>query len=667
MKNKTLAILALTGILTGAIGISTGVISIIMISNQYNSSNPVLNVYFCQTVQDIEFALSEIGTNSGDIYIVNDIALDSSINISGGGIYKFQGLGDITIFCEDGVSAFEISKSKYCFISDIDLDITGYTSDQIASINIHENDNNPVILSNININGDFDYKGLGINVNSSDVWISESSFNNLWSGVIIQETSSGTHIYDNYFKNNFQRGILCLGDKNVVQDNVFEKCYYDFIYIEGNENKISNNYMKNHSRWGITVEGTNFGGSRNIISCNSILGIPTNSISPTGILMYHLSVDNLIIGNMVHGLQITSGGTGTGITVLSTSQNTSIIANSIYGNDINLNDMGINTFLEANNFNEETNVFYCETGNQVQEALDSIGTDSGEIVITEDFVLSSTINIDGGGEYIIRSTGQHIIDCGGNRNAFIITRAQSCVIRDLKVDASGYSSNSYEAIEVFEENNNSVYLENLDIFGDTDFYGYGIRIRSNNVRVMNCRIHKFYRAIDVYLNTRNLFISNNYIFDNDHSGLVMRGTECLIDSNHFSNCIYTASSQVWLVGNHCVFSDNIIDNTLSIGLNLNTGTSNGGFNLISGNIIKGIVRNDAQTSYGIYATNNADNNTITNNLITDFYNSGGGNGYGLYILSTCDYNTITSNTIIANNINIIDGGSHNFFDANNAP
>ncbi len=666
MKNKALVVLALMSLLTGAVGISTGVISLILISDQDTPTYPILNMYFCETFEDIEEAISDIGTGSGEIYIISDLILDSTIYIAGGGIYKIQGLGDITISCEDGVSAFDISAARYCSIDNIKLDITDYTSDQTNTINIRERNNKPIVLSNIHINGDFDYNGIGINVNSSEVWISGCSFNGLWSGIIVQEAVSRIHVYDNSFYNNYQRAILCQGDKNVIQNNIFEKCYYDFIYIEGNENKISNNYLKNHSRWGITVEGTNFGGAKNTISCNTILGLTTSDITPTGVLMYHFSVDNLIIGNMIHGFQITSGGTGTGITILSTSENTSIIANSIYGNDINLNDLGINTFLDANNFNEEKDVFYCNSGFELQDALDTIGTGSGEIVITEDFTLSSTIQIDGGGDYIIRSPGQHIIDCGGNRDAFDITNTKSCIIKDLKVDASDYTSHAYHAIDVLEENNNSIYLENLEIFGDTDYYGYGIYIFSQNVRVMNCRISSLYRGIRVTTSSKNVILTNNYIFDNDQSCLLMAGSECIIDGNHFSNCLGSASSQVWITGNHSVFSNNIIEETSNIGLNLN-GESDGGFNLIMGNIIEGIVKDDAGDHYGIYCVNNADNNTITSNLITKFSNIGSGYGSGIYIFSGCDYNTFTSNTIIGNDYNIIDGGSNNFFDANNAP
>ena len=661
MKNKGFIILALASILTGAIGISTGIYSIILVSNQDIPSDPVLSIYFCDTQEDIEFAISEIGLSSGEIYIIDDLTLNSPITISEGGTYKIQGIGDVTISCEDGVTAFEISKARYCSINQIVLDITQYTLDQMTAINIHEANNNPVILNDIHIMGDFDYNGIGINLNSSEVWISECSLFGLWSGIIIQDTNTGIHIYGNSFSYNYQYAIHCLGDKNIIQDNTLENCYYDFIFIEGNENKISNNYMKNHSRWGITIEGTDFGGSRNTISCNTILGLTTSSITPTGILMYHNSFDNLIIGNLVQGLKITSGGTGTGITVLSTSQNTSIIANSIYGNDINLNDMGINTFLEANNFNEETDVFYCETGDQVQDALDTIGTGSGEIVITEDFTLSTTIQIDGGGDYIIRSTGQHIIDCGGDRDAFNITSAQSCLIKDLKIDASDYTfTSSYSILTISEENNHNIYLENLDIFGDSDYFGYGIDIYSDNVIVMNCHVSNLYRGIYVRLNSKNTILLNNDIFDNDHSGLVMAGSECLIECNYFRN------SRNYLTGNHSVFSNNIIEEIKSVGLNIN-GQDNGGFNLITGNQIKGKEENDALQYTGVYCVNNADNNTITNNLITKFINYGSGIGYGLYIFAGCDYNTITSNTINGNDQNILDGGSNNFFDANNAP
>ena len=60
----------------------------------------------------------------------------------------------------------------------------------------------------------------------------------------------------------------------------------------------------------------------------------------------------------------------------------------------------------------------CSTDIEVKDALDTIGTGYGIITITNDITLSNTINISGGGVYIIQGNSPDnliTINCGGDR------------------------------------------------------------------------------------------------------------------------------------------------------------------------------------------------------------------------------------------------------------
>jgi len=265
--------------------------------------------------------------------------------------------------------------------------------------------------------------------------------------------------------------------------------------------------------------------------------------------------------------------------------------------------------------------YYCNSAVEVQQALDSIGKGSGKIIITESITLSSTININGGGSYIIQGYGAStVIDCGGNRNAFNIKNATSCKIQDLRIDSSDIYISNLGIININETNDNPIYIENLYIIGDTDKDGYGINIESENVWITACYIK--YVTTGIFQTTEGKFCHfyNNRIFDSGF-GMEVRG-----DYNYISG--------------------NLLDTGMIYGI-----TIYGAFNMMIGNLIRDCLygfkvyegnntiedNTILQTSWGIYLYN-CSSNIVSGNFILN------GGDIAIYITDS-NHNIITSNII----------------------
>lgn len=313
--------------------------------------------------------------------------------------------------------------------------------------------------------------------------------------------------------------------------------------------------------------------------------------------------------------------------------------------------------------------YYCNSAAEVQQALDSIGTGSGKIILTESITLNSKINISGGGSYVIQGQGGGtIINCSGNWNAFDITNATSCIIKDLKIDSSDVGE--YTAIiNINEINDNPVYIEKIQIIGDSDLYGYGIHIDSGNVWVSDCYISEVYQGIYQTFSGGIAHIYDNIILDWGINGIEIRG-----DNNHISgNSLETGIEYgIRIFGSFNMVTDNIIrDSYMGI---LIFGDSNtikdnniysiqtngiyslyGYYNVISGNtvldvggagiyldycksnVISGNLISDF-TAYGIYLEN-CTSNVISGNQISF------GNHHGIHLYYNSDYNVISGNSI----------------------
>ncbi len=371
--------------------------------------------------------------------------------------------------------------------------------------------------------------------------------------------------------------------------------------------------------------------------------------------------------------------------------------------------------------------YFCSSAAEVQLALDSIGDKSGKIIINKSITLTSKININGGGSYLIQGNGPGIIiDCDGNWNAFDITNATTCIIRELKINSSDINSLNIAAIKVNEVHNNPIYIEKVHIIGDLDLEGHGIDIESGNVKISNCYIANvregiyqssgnnsyfiannlnngsqmgisIYGSFNVIANNYirnfqdgiNVFGDNNVIKDNFLNSIQQHGIYLTVCSNNFVsgnffsnlgsagifavNCDFITVSENQITdfisyGIYLVNSDkNIISgNQISFGNGNGLAITNGDYNVITGNLIYNLSRGGIWLS-GIYIFDGADFNTISGNGVFNCTAYGGANiGYGIHIISmNCYDNTVMGNTSLNNEDNWKDLGTNTFGNATN--
>jgi hypothetical protein len=75
-----------------------------------------------------------------------------------------------------------------------------------------------------------------------------------------------------------------------------------------------------------------------------------------------------------------------------------------------------------------TNIYYCSSQSEIENALDIIGTGHGTIIVTENITLSSQIDINDRGNYIIQGAGAVTLFCYLNKVGFDITNVQSLIV-----------------------------------------------------------------------------------------------------------------------------------------------------------------------------------------------------------------------------------------------
>ena len=288
----------------------------------------------------------------------------------------------------------------------------------------------------------------------------------------------------------------------------------------------------------------------------------------------------------------------------------------------------------------------CSLEVEIKDALDRISTSFGKIIITESITLYSTININGGGNYVIQGYGAGtVIDCGGDWNIFNITNATSCIIKDLKINASNIGVNSTAIINIDEMNDNPVYIESVQIIGDLDRLGYGIYIGSGNVWVSDCYIGNVFGSIYQPSGVEDTHIYNNIVFDCGFNGMEIHGDYNYISGNSLDTGDWSGIS---INGSFNMIIDNLIrdfnygiilmeDNNIINDNNMHSiqttaiGLGESDNNIISGNHISDVGNT------GIFL-GGSDNNAISGNHISDT------EGDGIF-LTDCDNNVISGNHI----------------------
>jgi len=290
--------------------------------------------------------------------------------------------------------------------------------------------------------------------------------------------------------------------------------------------------------------------------------------------------------------------------------------------------------------------YYCSTGSELQNAIDTIGSGTGRIFITDDITLNATIDVDGGGNYNIQGAGAFTVDCGGDRQAFYITDAGSCILRDFKINASLLTTDQ-EIIHITEGNNNSVYIQNIQILGDNEGIGVGIYIQSENVWIQNCYIFGLRDGINsiggyAHISENTIeycsFIAI-WIIPNGHNGIIE------------SNYLYYNYIGIAVESDDNIVANNLIYNTGRQGISVAWANRN----VITGNIIAYDYVASLSDNTGIVLIS-ADYNTISNNGIFYFTNPDTGTGYGMYLSGSLNNeNIITGNNLQGNEVNTITG------------
>ncbi|TFF90532.1 MAG: hypothetical protein EU548_02545 [Promethearchaeota archaeon] len=306
------------------------------------------------------------------------------------------------------------------------------------------------------------------------------------------------------------------------------------------------------------------------------------------------------------------------------------------------------------------NEYPCSSEAEINNAIDMIGIGNGKILITGSITLTSQIDIDGGGSYIIQGTGLPTIDCGGDRTAFNITNAKSCIIRDLIIDASDIVQDETETILVNETNDNAVYIERVQIIGDLDINGEGIDIHSDNVWIDNCYVNQVKFGIKMS-GGNNVHISGNTMSDCE-SGItynwgfpLMGGENVTIEGNIIKDM---SAVGIYLF----VAQYNTIANNIILGSWEGIFLVHSNYTTIIGNMIRGTTVNIGNNFSGIVISDSS-HNSICNNAIYDHKFIGPNFGHGILIFETGAIsleNTIIGNTALNNDINFGDYGTNTF-------
>ncbi|MBD3255040.1 MAG: hypothetical protein GF383_08095 [Candidatus Lokiarchaeota archaeon] len=301
------------------------------------------------------------------------------------------------------------------------------------------------------------------------------------------------------------------------------------------------------------------------------------------------------------------------------------------------------------------NEYYCSTQSEIEQALININTGYGTIIITQDITLTSQIDINHAGNYVIKGSSPITLERSANDEIFSITNVQSLTIKDISIQVSGIISWETPIIFVDELQNNPIYIQNVKIAANDR--GKGIYIVSENVRVENCIIRDVNTGIHLYNEGDYCHITENSIYDLDSTTGPIRGIYLQFSSyntitgNIINDIVSTSTTGSEIVKGISLSSssyNSITGNSISDIHNLGTGwatgislESNHYSNTVSGNSIYDIT-SKSNNAIGI-RLDRAYYSSINDNSINTI-NSTGGDAYGLYLMD-CTYNSLSGNSI----------------------
>ncbi|MBN1801563.1 MAG: right-handed parallel beta-helix repeat-containing protein [Candidatus Lokiarchaeota archaeon] len=296
-----------------------------------------------------------------------------------------------------------------------------------------------------------------------------------------------------------------------------------------------------------------------------------------------------------------------------------------------------NFFIPDHNIIED-NIYYCSTGEQVQDAINTIGSGNGKVIIIKNISISDTIDINGNGDYIVEGASSITLRIEANISSFNISNARSCVIRDLTIDGSSIDNGGVSLLYIKEKSQNSIHIQNIRFLGkpgNTEVQG--IYIRSNNIWVENCQFKELYTGIFIFWSQLSHFYHNSFKDINDTGIYALYVCQkSVIEGNTIENCDNgIALHSSWAVEN--IISNNEIYHIHTAGILLN----NSELNAIIGNRLDDTTIVRDKDVYGILLID-SDGNSIEGNVISRIVPLSSGDGYGIY-LDNGDNNCIVGN------------------------
>lgn len=598
------------------------------------------DVYDVGSMTELQEAVDSIGVGAGTIFITAGThVVDTPIDIDGGSSLVIYGHGNNTVLeAVDGVNVFNITNCASLLVKTLRIDATNY-SGATSSVIVNETNDNVVVFEDVSIIGN--NFGVGIELISNNCLIEHCNISQLNDGIYINN-SIRQIITQNIVSNNARYGINL--DTSLYSNIDNNTCNSNLtgIYVNNStNNSISNNICNLNTENGIYITNSSY----NTISGNTCENNDSNTANDqAGMFITNNSDFNTISGNSLNNNNnIGIGGTGYGLIIATnTCEENVVAANNANGNDIDWKDAGLRTTIK----------YYVQTEEELQDAIDSIGTGAGTIVITIGVLtLSATINVDGGGFYIIEGEGEGtVIDCGADRTAFNITSAVAgTTLRNFKIDANNLTSLLKEIINVNEGSNNKIVCENLTITGD-GLHGLGVFLNSDNCLVTNCFFEQIKAGVFMS-NSANNIIAENICQNNDNGINNYFGSDCIITGNVCSNntigIFNDRSTNSTIVENTCNHNDRY-------GI-FNYGSSDC---TITGNACNGNNTDDVSDGAGIQLTDDCDYNTVVGNSCNNNANTGAGTAYGINVNTVdCNSNIIGANSTQNNDNDYNDNGT----------
>ena len=302
-------------------------------------------IYYCETRNEITLALDDIGTGGGTIIITKSIPDLSTISLTQGGSYIFQGVGGVTL--TPTLRAFEVSNVKSCIIRDLTID-GSQTNPTDILIYITEANDNPVSIQNVQIIGN-NPDGIGIRTVTNNVLIEDCYLEGLNHGIYISGTARNCRVMGNSLYNISNNAIYLLdgGASHVIEGNIINKTGVG-IQMSCDFSSIGNNVITYLAGTGIHVTQ----GSGNQVTGNSVY-YDDNQNDAGNIFGILLSVNanyNSITGNGIYSIFNAGSGIGYGMNITTTCIQNVITGNNLYNNEDNtINDNSVNNIVANNN------------------------------------------------------------------------------------------------------------------------------------------------------------------------------------------------------------------------------------------------------------------------------------------------------------------------------